>query len=82
MSYPKVRISDISYPSINVFPAVTDEEIKSMSVGQLKKLLESKGVPCKDCVQREDFVEIALGLKDHSDVETAENSKTLAIENI
>jgi hypothetical protein len=40
-----------------------------MSLGDLKKFLERKGVPCKDCIQKEDFVEMALSVKDQSDVE-------------
>lgn len=45
-----------------------------MSVADLKKFLERKGVPCKDCVQKEDFVEIAISVQDHSDVESSKKT--------
>jgi len=40
-----------------------------MSIKDLKLFLEKKGVPCVDCIQKEDFVDVALSVKDQSDME-------------
>ena len=58
-----------------VVATVTESDIKKMSVSELKRFLERKGVSCKDCVQKEDFIEIALSVKDQSDVEANDQSR-------
>lgn len=45
-----------------------------MDLSELRKFLESKGVPCKDCVQKEDFVELAISVMNQSDVENSKPS--------
>ena len=42
-----------------------------MGLPELRKFLESKGIPCKDCVQKEDFVELAISVMNQSDVESS-----------